>query len=422
MNKVNVVLGSFYGDEGKGKIIDYLSKDAKYAVRFSGGNNAGHTIEVDGKKFAFHLIPSGVLNKETKAILGNGVVIDPKVLIDEISNLKENGYKVDNLYISDKAHLIFPYHIELDGMLEDIRKERKIGTTKRGIGPAYCDKFERSGIRMEDFISDNFKSYLKTNIDNKNIILKAYGYKEIDFESTYKEYKEYAKILKPYICDTTKMLHKALKNNEKILCEGAQATLLDIDFGTYPYVTSSNPTIGGVCTGTGIGAKYIKNVYGVIKAYSSRVGEGPYVTELKNDIGDKIRELGHEYGTTTKRPRRCGWLDIVALNYAIMLNGLTGICMNHLDTIGKLDKIKLCVAYEIDGKREEYFTTNEHLLSKAKPIYEEFDGNFGDISNCKTYDELPINAKKYIDRIEELTNTKIKFIGTGAGRENIIIR
>ncbi len=419
---VDVVLGAFYGDEGKGKIIDYLSKNAKYAVRFSGGNNAGHTIEVDGKKFAFHLIPSGVLNKETKAILGNGVVIDPKVLIEEIANLKENGYEVNNLYISDKAHLILPYHIELDGMLEDIRKERKIGTTKRGIGPAYCDRFERCGIRMEDFISNNFKSYLKTNIDNKNIILKAYGYKQIDFEKTYKEYKEYVKILKPYICDTTKMLHKALKSNEKILCEGAQATLLDIDFGTYPYVTSSNPTIGGVCTGTGIGAKYIKNVYGVIKAYSSRVGEGPYVAELKNEIGDKIRELGHEYGTTTKRPRRCGWLDIVALNYAIMLNGLTGICMNHLDTIGKLDKIKLCVAYEIDGKKEEYFTTNEEKLNKAKPIYEEFDGNFGDISNCKTYDELPLNAKKYIERIEELTSTKIKFIGTGAGRENIIIR
>lgn len=419
---VDVVLGAFYGDEGKGKIIDYLSKDAKYAVRFSGGNNAGHTIEADGRKFAFHLIPSGILNKKTKAILGNGVVIDPKVLIEEIDNLKENGYKVDNLYISDKAHLILPYHIELDGMLEDIRKARKIGTTKRGIGPAYCDKFERCGIRMEDFISSNFKNYLKTNIENKNIILKAYGYKQIDFESTYKEYKEYAKILKPYICDTTKMLHKAIKNNEKILCEGAQATLLDIDFGTYPYVTSSNPTIGGVCTGTGIGAKYIKNVYGVIKAYSSRVGEGPYVTELKNEIGDKIRELGHEYGTTTKRPRRCGWLDIVALNYAIMINGLTGICMNHLDTIGKLDKIKLCVAYEIEGKKEEYFTTNEEILNKAKPIYEEFDGNFGDISNCKIYDELPINAKKYIDRIEELTNTRIKFIGTGAGRENIIIR
>ena len=419
---VDVVLGAFYGDEGKGKLIDYLSNDTKYAVRFSGGNNAGHTIEVDGKKFAFHLIPSGVLNKNVKAILGNGVVIDPKVLIEEINNLKENGYSVDNLYISDKAHLILPYHIELDGMLEDIRGARKIGTTKRGIGPAYCDKFERCGIRMEDFISANFKSYLKTNIDNKNIILKAYGYKQIDFESTYKEYKEYAKILKPYICDTTKMLHKALKDNEKILCEGAQATLLDIDFGTYPYVTSSNPTIGGVCTGTGIGAKYIKNVYGVIKAYSSRVGEGPYVTELKNEIGDKIRELGHEYGTTTKRPRRCGWLDIVALNYAIMLNGLTGICMNHLDTIGKLDKIKLCVAYEIDGKREDYFTTNTNILNKAKPIYEEFEGNFGDITNCKTFEELPLNAKKYVERIEELTNTKVKFIGTGAGRENIIIR
>ena len=419
---VDVVLGAFYGDEGKGKLIDFLSKDAKYAVRFSGGNNAGHTIEVDGKKFAFHLIPSGILNKGTKAILGNGVVIDPKVLIDEINNLKENGYSVDNLYISSKAHLIFPYHIELDEMLEDIRKTRKIGTTKRGIGPAYCDKFERSGIRMEDFISKNFKNLLKNNVENKNVILKAYGYDEIDFESTYKEYSKYAKILKSYICDTTKILHQAIKDNEKILCEGAQATLLDIDFGTYPYVTSSNPTIGGVCTGTGIGAKYIKNVYGVIKAYSSRVGEGPYVTELKDKIGDKIRELGHEYGTTTKRPRRCGWLDLVALNYAIMLNGLTGICMNHLDTVGKLDKIKLCVAYEIDGKREEYFTTDEKLLKKAKPIYEEFEGNFGDISNCKKYEDLPKNAKKYIERIEELTNTKIKFIGTGPGRDNIIVR
>ena len=419
---VDVVLGAFYGDEGKGKIIDYLSKDSKYAVRFSGGNNAGHTIEVDGKKFAFHLIPSGILNKNVKAILGNGVVIDPKVLIEEIDNLKKNGYKVDNLYISDKAHVIFPYHIELDGMYEDIRKERKIGTTKRGIGPAYCDKFERCGIRMEDFIGKNFKEYLKTNIENKNIILKAFGYEEVDFDKVYNEYKEYAKILKKYVCDTTTMIHKALKNNEKILCEGAQATLLDIDFGSYPYVTSSNPTIGGVSTGAGIGSKYINEVYGVIKAYSSRVGEGPYVTELKDEIGDKIRELGHEYGTTTKRPRRCGWLDLVALNYAIMLNGITGIAMNHLDTIGKLDKIKLCVAYEYKGKKEEYFSTNMEFLTNSKPIYEEFEGNFGDISKCKTYEELPANAKKYIERIEEITNTKIKFIGTGPGREDTIIR
>lgn len=419
---VDVVLGAFYGDEGKGKLIDYLSKKAKYAIRFSGGNNAGHTIEVDGKKFAFHLIPSGILNKNVKAILGNGVVIDPKVLIDEINNLKDNGYPVNNLFISDKAHVIFPYHVLLDGMLEEIRGSRKIGTTKRGIGPAYCDKFERCGIRMEDFISDEFKDYLKTNINNKNKILKLYGYDEIDFNKTYKEYKEYADILKPYVCDTTIMLHKALINKEKIMCEGAQATLLDIDFGTYPYVTSSNPTIGGVCTGSGIGAKYIKNVYGVIKAYSSRVGEGPYATELKDDIGDKIRELGHEYGTTTKRPRRCGWLDLVALNYAIMLNGITGICLNHLDTIGKLDEIKLCVAYEIDGKKEDFFTTNTKKLEKAKPIYETFKGNFGDISNCKKYEDLPPNARKYIERIEKITNTKVKFIGIGPGRKNIIVR
>lgn len=418
---VDVVLGAFYGDEGKGKIIDYLSKECKYAVRFSGGNNAGHTIEVDGKKFAFHLIPSGILNKDVKAILGNGVVIDPKVLIDEINNLKENGYKVDNLYISDKAHVILPYHIELDELQEKIRKN-KIGTTKRGIGPAYCDKYERSGIRMEDLISDKFKELLKDNIVNKNIIFKAYGYKEIDFNNVYEEYKEYAKILRPYICDTTTMLHKAIKNNEKILCEGAQATLLDIDFGTYPYVTSSNPTVGGVSTGTGIGARYINEVVGVIKAYSSRVGEGPYVTELLDDIGDKIRELGHEYGTTTKRPRRCGWLDLVALNYSIMLNGLTSIAINHLDTIGKLDKIKLCVAYDVNGKREEYFNTNINFLKSAKPIYEEFDGNFENISNCKTFDELPENAKKFIKRIEELTSTPIKYIGTGAARDNIIVR
>ncbi len=419
---VNVVIGAFYGDEGKGKIIDYLSKESKYAVRFSGGNNAGHTIEVDNHKYAFHLVPSGILNKNVKAIIGNGVVIDPKVLIEEINNLKENGYKVDNLYISNKAHLILPYHIELDEMQETIRKDKKIGTTKRGIGPAYCDKFERSGIRMEDFISKEFKTILKNNIENKNIIFKVYGFPEIDFDKVYKEYKEYAKIIKPYVCDTVTMLHKAIKNNEKILCEGAQATMLDIDFGSYPYVTSSNPTIGGAQTGTGIGAKYIDEVYGVIKAYSSKVGEGPFVTELKDEIGDKIRELGHEYGTTTKRPRRCGWLDIVALNYAIMINGLTGIAINHMDTIGKLDKIKLCVAYEYNGKREEYFSTNVDFLSKCTPIYEEFPGNFGDISKCKTFEELPINAQNYINRIEELTNTQVKFIGTGAGREDIIVR
>ena len=422
MKNVNVVLGLFYGDEGKGKIIDYLSGNAKYAVRFSGGNNAGHQVEVDGKKFAFHLLPSGILYKNIKAVLGNGVVIDPKVLLEEIDNLKANGYEVNNLYISEKAHVIMPYHIVLDGVLEDIRGDNKIGTTKRGIGPAYCDKFERSGIRMEDFISDNFKDLLKINVKNKNVILKAYGYDELDFNKIYDEYSEYAKKLKKYVCDTTTMLHKAIKNNENILCEGAQATLLDIDFGSYPYVTSSNPTIGGVSTGTGIGSRYINEVIGVIKAYSSRVGEGPYVTEQINEIGDKIRELGHEYGTTTKRPRRCGWLDIVALNYAIMINGITSIAMNHLDTVGKLDTIKLCVAYKYKGEETTDFRTNMDFLKNSEAVYEEFPGNFGDISGCKTFDELPENAKNYVKRIEKLTNTKVGFIGTGAGRENIIVR
>ncbi len=421
MKNVNVVLGAFYGDEGKGKVIDYLSGDAKYAVRFSGGNNAGHQVEVDGIKFAFHLLPSGILHKGTKAILGNGVVIDPKVLIEEINNLKKYGYDCKNLYISEKAHVIFPYHIAFDQMQEDIR-ENKIGTTKRGIGPAYCDKYERCGIRMEDFISRNFKEMLKVNVKNKNTILKAFKHEKLNFNEIYKEYKEYAKILKPYVCDTTTMLHKAIKKNEYILCEGAQATLLDIDFGSYPYVTSSNPTIGGVSTGTGIGAKYINEVYGVIKAYSSRVGEGPYVTELLDATGDKIRELGHEYGTTTKRPRRCGWLDIVALNYSIRINGLTAIAMNHLDTVGKLDKIKLCVAYEYKGKKTEFFRTNMDFLNGSTPVYEEFEGNFGDISKCKTFDELPEKAKAYVRRIEELTDTPIKFIGTGASRDNIIVR
>ena len=422
MKNVNVVLGAFYGDEGKGKIIDYLSKNAKYAVRFSGGNNAGHSIEVDGKKFAFHLLPSGILNKNIKAILGNGVVIDPKVLLEEINNLKKNGYDVKNLFISEKAHVILPYHIILDGLQEEIRGKNKIGTTKRGIGPAYCDKFERSGIRMEDFISKRFKELLKNNIRNKNVILKAYGYEELDFKSIYQEYHTYAKELKKYVKDTTTMLHKAIKKGENILCEGAQATLLDIDFGSYPYVTSSNPTIGGVSTGTGIGSRYINEVIGVIKAYSSRVGEGPYVTEQNNAIGDIIRELGHEYGTTTKRPRRCGWLDIVALNYAIMVNGLTCIAINHLDTIGKLDKIKLCVAYKYKNKITTDFKTNMDFLNNSEAVYEEFEGNFGDISQCKTFDELPEKAKKYLQRIEELTDTPIKFIGTGASRDNIIVR
>ena len=422
MKNVTVVLGAFYGDEGKGKVIDYLSGDHKYAVRFSGGNNAGHSVEVNGVKFAFHLLPSGILYDNVKAILGNGVVIDPKVLIEEINDLKQKGHKVDNLYISEKAHVILSYHIIMDEVLEEARAGKKLGTTKRGIGPAYCDKYERSGIRMEDFVSRRFKELLKENVKNKNLILKAYKQPKLKYNEIYKEYKEYAKILKPYVCDTVTMLHKAIRKGEKILCEGAQAALLDIDFGSYPYVTSSNPTVGGAITGTGIGARYIGDVYGVIKAYSSRVGEGPFVTELLDETGDKIRELGHEYGVTTKRPRRCGWLDLVSIRYSCMINGLTGLCVNHLDTIGKFDKIKVCVAYEYKGKKTTDFRTNIDFLNNCKPVYEEFDGNFGDISKCRRFEDLPIKAQKYINRIEELTETPVKFIGVGAAREEIIIR
>lgn len=421
-SKVDVVLGTFYGDEGKGKIIDYLGSNADIAVRCSGGNNAGHTIEVDGIKFAFHLIPSGILNKGTIAVIGNGVVVDPKVLIEEMENLKEHGYSADNLRISDKAHIILPYHVEMDKLLEENRGSNKIGTTARGIGPAYCDKYERCGIRAEDLISDRFEELLTININNKNKVFEMYGHETVDLEKTLADYKEYAKILKPYITDTVTLIHNALDEGKKVICEGAQATLLDIDFGSYPFVTSSNPSIGGVCTGSGVGARDIGEVYGVLKAYSSRVGAGPYVTEQNNEIGDTIRELGHEYGTTTKRPRRCGWLDLVALKYAVRLNGITGLAVNHVDTIGKLDNIKLCVAYNCNGKETTDFSTNVDFLNNSYAVYEDFDGNFGDISNCKSFEELPDNAKKYLRRIEEFTGVPVKFIGTGAGREDMIVR
>ena len=421
MKKVDVVLGSFYGDEGKGKIIDYLSQNADISVRCTGGNNAGHSIEIDGKKFAFHLIPSGILNKGTTAIIGNGVVVDPKVLIEEMENIKANGYSVENLRISDKSHVIFPYHVEMDKLQEELRQEDKIGTTARGIGPVYCDKFERCGIRMGDLVNKKFEKQLRRNIENKNELFKIYNYELIDADEIIKKYNEYAEYLKDYVVDTVSLIHNSIEQDKKILCEGAQATLLDIDFGSYPYVTSSNPTIGGICTGSGIGAKYIGEVYGVLKAYSSRVGEGPYLTEQKNEIGDTIRELGHEYGTTTKRPRRCGWLDLVALKYAAMVNGLTGLAINHVDTIGKLNKIKLCVGYRKNGKVTMDFSTDEEYLADCEPVYEEFEGNFGDISNCKTREDLPENAKKYLNRIEEIVKVPIKFIGIGAGRESMIV-
>ena len=421
MSKVDVVLGSFYGDEGKGKIIDYLGGKADVALRATGGNNAGHSIEVDVEKYIFHLIPSGILNKGTIAIIGNGVVLDPKVLIEEINALKEKGKNVSKLRISTKAHVIFPYHIGMDKMLEENRGNYKIGTTSRGIGPCYCDKYERCGIRIEDLYADNFEELVKRNVENKNKIFSLYNYPLYDAKEIIKEYKKYARVLKKYVCDTTTLIHELLKENKKIVCEGAQATLLDIDHGSYPYVTSSNPTIGGIITGSGLNASNIGEVYGVMKAYSSRVGAGPYVTEQNNEIGDTIRELGHEYGATTKRPRRCGYLDLVALRYAILINGITALCLNHLDTIGKLDKIKLCVAYERNGIKTKEFTTNEKELLESSPVYEEFEGNFSDISKIRNRKDLPEKAKKYLTRIEEYVGVPIKFIGVGAGREEIIV-
>ncbi len=422
MSKTSVVLGCFYGDEGKGRTTDYLAQFADVSVRATGGNNAGHTIKVNGVKFAMRLIPSGILSNKTIAVIANGVVLNPEVLIGEIEMLRSHDINVDKfLKISDKAHVIFPYHSSLDVMLEN-KRAHKIGTTKNGIGPAYCDKYERSGIRIGDLYKDDFEDVLRHQVAAKNELLAMAGEPVVDADEIVEKYKGYAETLKPYVCDTVTLLHKYLKEDKYMVVEGAQATLLDIDFGSYPFVTSSNPTIGGILTGTGLSARDIGDVYGVIKAYSSRVGEGPYVTELFDETGDRIRELGHEFGTVTGRPRRCGWLDLVALKYAIDVNGVNYINLNHLDTIGQFDVFKACVAYDVNGEETTDFSTNEEFLAAAKPVYKEFEGNFGDVSKCKTYEELPEAAKAYITFIEEYTGTMVKLIGTGADRENMIVR
>ncbi len=421
MHKVDVVIGAFFGDEGKGKIIDYLSVKSDISVRCAGGNNAGHTIVFDGKKFAMHLIPSGIFSGAI-AVIGNGVVIDPAVLLDEIKMLEDAGISIENLKISSKAHIILPYHKEYDLLEEEIRGENKIGTTKRGIGPTYSDKMSRFGIRVEDFISPKFYDLLKQNLENKNKLLALYNMKTLELDEVFEEYSQYAKILKPYVCDTVSLIHNALESNKKVVCEGAQATLLDIDFGTYPFVTSSNTTIGGILNGSSLNASNIGRVYGVIKAYSSRVGEGPYLTEINDATGDLIRELGHEYGTTTKRPRRCGWLDLVALKYAVRVNGFTDIAMNHLDTIGKLNEIKLCVGYcDENGIVTTDYTTNTDELSKMKPVYQTFEGNF-DATGVRKFNKLPKNAKAYIKAIENFINVQVSIIGTGPDREDLIVR
>jgi len=420
-----VVVGTQWGDEGKGKYIDILSQDADFVVRFSGGNNAGHTIVHEGVKYALHLIPSGILRKKTTCIIANGVVIDPKVLLGELENLKKRNVETGTLYISDRAHVIMPWHILLDELQEEKRCKTgsNLGTTKRGIGPAYTDKAERCGIRMCDLIDPAvFREKVYENITVKNAIIeKVYGGTPLDADRIIEEYSAYARQLKPYVRDVNSMIHKALEDGKVVLFEGAQATFLDIDFGTYPYVTSSNPIAGGVCTGAGVGPRMITEVLGVMKAYTTRVGGGPFVTELLDETGNKIRELGHEYGTTTGRPRRCGWLDAFMLKYAARINGLTGLCMNHLDTIGKLDTIKLCVGYKLDGKLIDYYPASLKELERCEPVYEEFEGwKDIDISKFRRFDSLPVAAKKYIRRIEEVIGVPIKYIGVGPARDQVI--
>ncbi len=421
---VRIVVGTQWGDEGKGKYIDMLAENSDIVVRFSGGNNAGHTIIANNKIYALHLIPSGILHEGKTCIIGNGVVIDPAVLIEEIKELNSKGVNTEKLLISDRAHMIMPYHKELDMLQESFRGTGSLGTTKRGIGPAYADKAERCGIRMCDLINrDVLINRIKANLKVKNLMIeKVYGGIKFNEDNIIDEYVKYAEILKNYITDVNAILFEAVESGKSILFEGAQATFLDVDFGTYPYVTSSNPIAGGVCTGAGVAPRYIDEVYGVMKAYTSRVGAGPFPTEQDNEIGDRIRELGHEYGTTTKRPRRCGWLDMVMIRYSSRINGLTGIAINHMDTIGKLGTIKLCRAYIKNGKETMHFPASLEELAECKPVYEEFEGWKEDISDIRNYSDLPLNARRYIERIEELSSVKVRLIGVGSGREQIIVK
>lgn len=418
------IIGSQWGDEGKGKVIDYLARKADVVVRAQGGNNAGHTLVVGDKKYALHLIPSGILNPKTINIIGNGVVFDPKGFLDEIDMLEKDGICTENIKISDRSHVIFPYHKKIDELSEDARGDAKIGTTKKGIGPCYMDKTERSGIRICDLMDKEiFKAKLKEQINKKNeVIEKIYGEQPFDFNSVYEEYIQYAKQIEKYVDDTSVILYEAIKEGKKVLFEGAQGTLLDLDLGTYPYVTSSHPTSGGFCIGSGIGPNMIKDVLGIVKAYTTRVGKGPFVTELMDEVGDKIRTQGNEFGTTTGRPRRCGWFDAVIVRYASRVNGLTSISLMLLDVLTGFEKVKICTGYKLGDKTISEFPASLEMLDKCEPIYEELDGWNEDISGATTFEELPKNTQRYIERIEELVGVNIGIISVGPKRTQTIVR
>ena len=421
----NIVVGSQWGDEGKGKIIDIIASRADVVVRSQGGNNAGHTVVNDGQTYKLHLIPSGILYKNTLCLIGAGVVLDPKDLLSEIDNLSPRGISFDNLKIDPRAHVVMPWHITLDGLSEKFRGNSDIGTTKRGIGPCYMDKYERCGIRVYDLVHPEVfaeKVRMTGKLKNK-IITEVYGGEPHDIEAIIKEYTEYGKRLAKYVDDVSVIVYEAAKANKTIMFEGAQATLLDIDFGTYPYVTSSHPLSAGVCVGTGVGPMIISNIIGVAKAYTTRVGKGPFPTELDDEIGEAIRNKGGEFGTTTGRPRRTGWFDAVIVRHSVRVNGLSSLAINKLDTLGGVGDLKVCVAYKKpDGTVIENFPATLEELADCVPVYETLKGFDDDISSCRSFDELPEACKKYIERLEELCDCHISMVGVGPDREQIIER
>ncbi len=420
-----VIVGMQWGDEGKGKVVDYLTRYADLVVRHQGGNNAGHTVVVDGKQTVLHLIPSGILHGGKVCAIGNGTVLDPAVLIQEIDALEAAGHTLPGrLFISHTAHIIMPYHRLLDKVQERFRGKNRIGTTGRGVGPAYADKADRFGIRLCDLLNaEVFRDKLSAILEYKNMILtKLFDEPPLDFKYTYDEYRGYAERLRPFAEDTVAMLHEAIEANKCVVCEGAQGTMLDIDHGTFPYVTSSTTVAAGACSGAGLGVTKVKGVIGIVKAYTTRVGEGPFPTELLDDLGARLREKGQEYGATTGRPRRCGWLDCVLLRRAARINGATHLVVTKPDVLGGVEPVRICTAYEIDGKRTREFPADTALLNRAIPIYEDVPGWKEDISKSTKWDELPANARAYLTRLEELVGVPVATVSVGPGREQTIER
>jgi len=419
---VIAIIGAQWGDEGKGKVVDLLAERARMVVRFSGGDNAGHTVVNPYGEFRLHLIPSGIFYPQVVCIIGNGVVINLKVLIDEMAQLNQRGIDTSRLFISDRANLIMPYHILLDGLEEELRGGKALGTTRKGIGPAFADKTARLGIRVGDLLDKEvLLERLRFILDYKNVILtKVYGVSPLSLDEVYSQYCQYGERLAPHIRETTIMLEEAREKDELVILEGAQGALLDPDFGTYPYTTSSSPLAGGGCLGAGLGPTGISRVLGVFKAYCTRVGSGPLPTELKDETGDLIREQAHEYGTTTGRPRRCGWFDAVAARFSARINGFTGAALTRLDVLDTLPRFKICVGYKLDGKTIDYFPGNVASLERCQPVYEELPGWQSPTSDIRDYEKLPAQAKQYITRLEELISCPVNIISVGAEREQTI--